>query len=133
MGVFEIHAAIEDHEALAGESEFHHQHGAGLAAGAIHDVALHLGDARVRQQGDIEIRRLLGLAVGPEAGGDLGHEATFPRVVVRHRPKDDRGWAIPTAAPAETPTFLGSSEFRRSPAFGWSGRRIFAEAAVSLT
>ena len=42
--VFHLHAAVQRHEALAGQRELDHQHGAGLAAGAVDGVALDLLD-----------------------------------------------------------------------------------------
>ena len=68
MGVFEPHAAIERHETLAGQREIHHQHRAGLAGGAVDGVLLDLFDPGIGQQRNVEFRRLLGLAVEPQAG-----------------------------------------------------------------
>src|SRR5512140_1510149 len=63
MGVFEPHAAVQRHEALAGQRELHDQYRACLAAGAVDSVFLHFLDSGIRQQRNIEFRGLLGLAV----------------------------------------------------------------------
>src|SRR5450631_2130500 len=68
MGIFEAPAAVERHEALAGQRELHHQHGAGLSGGAIDCILLDLFDPGIRQQRNVEFRGLLGLAVEPQAG-----------------------------------------------------------------
>ena len=68
MGVFEPRAAVQRHEALAGQRELHHQHRAGLAGRAVDRVFLHRFDSRIGQQRNIEFRGLLGLAVEPQAG-----------------------------------------------------------------
>jgi hypothetical protein len=55
--------------------------------------------------------------------------------MVRHRSKDDRGTAIPTAAPAETSIFLSSSEFRRRCGHvgGYRPRRSFVNSYYKIT
>src|SRR5262245_45663818 len=84
VGVLETPAAVERHEALARERELHHEHAAGLAGDAVHDVLLHAVDARIPQQRDIEIRRLFGLAVEPEAWGYLRHGAILSRAGLKN-------------------------------------------------
>ena len=73
MGAFDTRAAVQRDIALAGQSKRDHQHGAGLAGRAVGHILLHMIDARIGQQGDVELRGFLGLALEPEAGGDLGH------------------------------------------------------------
>ena len=71
MGEIERLAAVQRHEALAGQRELHHQYRAGLSGGAIDGVLLHLFDPGIGQQRNIEVCGLLGLAIEPQAGGNF--------------------------------------------------------------
>jgi hypothetical protein len=71
--VFEPRAAVQRHEALAGQREVNHQHRAGLSGRAIDGVLLDVFDLGIRQQRNVEFRGFLGLAVEPQAGGNFGH------------------------------------------------------------
>ena len=73
MGIFDPHAAVQRHEALAGHRELDDQHRAGLSGGTIDRILLHRFDFGVGQQRNVEFRGLLGLAVEPQTGGHFGH------------------------------------------------------------
>src|ERR1700754_278557 len=73
VGEIERLAAVQRHEALAGQRELHHQHRTGLAGGAVDGVLLDVFDFRIRQQRHVEVCGLLGLAVEPQAGRDFRH------------------------------------------------------------
>ena len=73
MRVLEPCAAVERQEALPGERELDDQHTPRLAGGTVRHAFLHMVDARLRQQRHVESRRLLGLAVEPQAWCNLRH------------------------------------------------------------
>src|SRR5262249_18052273 len=84
--VLEPRAAVQREERLPGEREFDDEHAPRLAARAVHDIPLHMLDARTRQQRHIEFRRFFRFAVEPQTGGDLRHRRA-PILVKR-----DDGW-----------------------------------------
>ena len=131
-------AAVQRDIALAGQGEGHHQHGAGLAGGAVGDVLLHMVDARIGQQGDVELRGLLGLALEPEAGGDLGHGGSSWVV----RAKDDRdraaadilaernlGWRLRSQSPAQNGLGFRGRPQNEVPAMKVNRITLYAVAA----
>ena len=63
--VFEVHAAVQCLEALAGERKFDEQYGTGFSGWAVDDVFLDLKNAGIGQQRNIEPRRLFSIAIEP--------------------------------------------------------------------
>jgi hypothetical protein len=66
-------SAIQAGERLAHQGELDHQHVAGLARRVVARRAMDRIDVAVGEQRGVEIGGFFGIAVEPEAGGNVGH------------------------------------------------------------